>query len=209
VVHLRASAVGGCVRKQVYRALGLPVKDMACPKTRRMRNMGQILEHMVLQEGLGVFEANRITTSFFCELFTITGHPDHADEDIRRIYEVKSMHTFAWKQGKKEGMAVKYPQYLSQLSFYVIAGGFDDGQFICIDRSSGEEYSELWTREALMPYYDQVLSRAAAIACLVKKNVLPKKDPALPEWACSSEYCDAVNCVHLKKTKPDPLLNHS
>lgn len=198
MVYLRASGIGGCVRRQVYQALGLPYQELAGPKTRRLWAMGKLLEYMVLQESLLVFEAYvPEIVAVLDEHVTITGHPDNVDEELSTVHEVKSMATYPFKQIKKTGIPVQYPQYMWQLAFYVCAGGYDKGRFICIDRSSGEEYAELWRADTLVPYFEAVKARAHAISCLAEREILPRKDPNLPKWACSSEYCGAINCEHI------------
>jgi hypothetical protein len=174
--------------------------------------MGQILEHMVLQEMRGVFEPNvpEIVLPIFCltsnhQVAVITGHPDHVEfEEIdgkkvsSLVLETKSMHWFPFKKAKEEGIPLQYPAYMWQIAIYVVGTSSWAGEFLMIDRASGAEDVQLFTLDQLLPYYEQAMYRARAIACLVEAGVLPKKDPNLPKWCCSADYCGAVECEHLK-----------
>jgi hypothetical protein len=216
LVTLRASQIGGCVRQQVYRAMGLPWTDLRPEKSRRMMAMGQLIEHLIFQEVYSIYEQVQPKVKIVLTLdregehqVVITGTPDHVEliglneegDPVQEVYEAKSMHSFAFKLAKQEGLAIKYPQYLWQVAVYTVGTGSRGAEIVMWDRVAGSEAKEYWTLEMLHPYWMAASTRAQAIYYMATRRVLPERDPKLPEWACLVDYCGALECKYRKEQR--------
>jgi hypothetical protein len=189
--HIGLSAVGKCIRQNVYRKLGFSVNGKTIDSRAKMvffQGDAAELAVIFLAQLAGCKITNTGKNQKTVKLLGLEGHPDGIleYEGVRYLLEVKSMSSFAFKRFQKKNID---ESYLFQVSAYMLAENLRLCVFVALNKDSGVLAEQIIPIDSSIT--EKLQSRIAVLESSGADNLParpygPDKNGFLP-WQCL--YC--------------------